>query len=258
MADRLDTTNAEKLNAGLKSIISEFEKSCNKVKLLEGNEDLYHQMQCVVKSLSTQGEKNDFATEFLNLEKSLQEEHSWYMDKTGISISTLPENSELTTAVKILQETGVHNYNSDSVFINYMSIIEKCKNKKKLIDDIDKQISKLKIAIDQQNDLKSELCNVTYTPVGYTAKPIHINSIKDFHLIDDYEKIIDLVKKIHDIEVKQADICDEVSKLKSEQLKMYHGLPPNEAQATMAVRAIEDRKKTISKQLMDQLGRNVL
>lgn len=255
MADRLQTTNTEKFNVGMKSIVSELEDMCNKVKLLKGNEGLYNEIQCIIQSLSTQGEKNDYATGILNLEKSLQEEQSWYMDKTGISISTLPENSELTTAIKILQETGIHNYNSSSLFTHYMSIVEKFNKNKEIIDGIDEQISKLKIVIDQQNDLKSELCGVTYTPVGYIAKPIDINPINNFHKIDDCEKIMDLVRKIHDIEIKQEDICNKVSNLKSEQLKMYHGLPPNLEQATIAVNTIENKKKTISKQLMDQLGK---
>lgn len=134
-----------------------------------------------------------------------------------------------------------------------MSIIEICDEQKKFVDDIDEHINKLKIEIEQQNDLKCELSNISYVPTGYTAELIDIKPIEKIQTVNNCEEIIELVKKIDDIKKKQADICKETSELKSEQKKMYHGLPPNMDQAIMAVQIAEKTMKTMSKKLMEEL-----
>lgn len=250
---KLKTNNAEKINAGIKSIASELKTSCEKVKLLEGNEEFHNQMQCVYKSLSTENENNDYASEMLNLE-DLVNEQSFYLNKTGVSVNTL-ENIPLDYAANILQETGIDDYNSNSLFTKYLSTIEKCNEKKKFIDGIDELINKLKIVIEQQNDLKCNLSNISYLPVGYTAKPIDTELIKSIETVDNYKKIVEVVKNIADIEKNQTNICKQISELKSEQNKMFHGLPPNVDQATMAVQITEQKMKSMSKQLVDKIGK---
>lgn len=242
---------ADKLNSGVKSILSKFKDGCIKLKLLEGNEELCNQIQYILK---TEGENNDYATKILNLEESLKNEQLFYLNKTGISSNALPKNIQLETASKILQEAGIDDYNSDSLFTKYMSMIEMCNKQKNIIDDIDEHINKLKLEIEQQNDLRCELSNITYIPIGYTAEPIDIKPIEKVKTVNNYEEIVELVKKISDIKKKQIDICKETSELKSEQQKMFHGLPPNMDHANMAVQIAEQTMKSMSKKLVEKIG----
>jgi len=131
----------DKLNSGMKLILRKFEESGNKLKLLEGNKELYNQMQYILK---TEGDDINYFTKISNLEESIKNEQSFYLNKMGISSNTLPENIQLESASKILQEAGIDDYNSNSLFTKYMSIIEICDEQKKLVDDIDEHINKLK------------------------------------------------------------------------------------------------------------------
>lgn len=256
MAAKLKLTDVDKLNTGMKSILSEFKDSCDKVQNLEDNNELYNEMQAILKSLSTEEENTDYGSRILNLDESVKNEQSFYLNKTGTSLKTLPSNLHLDSASKILQETGVDNYNSSSLFTKYMSMIEKCKKQKEFVDDIDENINKLKILIEQQNELKCELSNLTYNPVGYTAELVDITPTDSEQTIENSKQIIELIKKIADFEKKNADICKETSDLKLEQKKSYHGLPPSLEQATIAVQMAEKTMKSVSKQLVEKLGKN--
>jgi len=250
-------SDTNKLNVGIKSIVNKVQQSCDKVKLLEGNDELYNQMQYIVKSLLSKEEDIDYATKLLNLEESLKNERSFYLNKTGISLNTLPNNVQLESAAKILQETGIDNdYNSNCLFTKYMSMIEKCMKENEFIDDIDKHINKLKLIIEQQDDLKYELSNIAYKPETYTNESVNITPIENVQSIDNCDKIIELIKKIAEIENELVDISNETSKLKSEQKKIYHELPPNMDQATMAVQIAERTMNSISKKLVEKLGKN--
>lgn len=253
MASNLKTTDTDKLNMGMKSIVSGFEVSCEKVKQLKDNKELYNQMIYIVNKLSIEGESNDYATQLTNFKKALKNEQLFYFNKTGISQNFLPEDVRLESAAKILQETGIEDYNASSLFTKYLSMVEKCNKQKDFIEDIDEHINKLKVIIDQQNDLKCELSNINYSPVGYTAEPINIKPIESIQTVDNCDKIVKLIKKITDIEKKQEEICLETSELKSEQKKMYHGLPPNMDQAMIAVQTAEQAMKAITKKLMEKL-----
>ncbi|KAF0761844.1 Uncharacterized protein FWK35_00009673 [Aphis craccivora] len=253
MASKLKTADTEKLNMGMKSIISEFKVSCDKVKQLKDNNELYNQMECIVNTLSIEGENNNYATNILNFKKSVENEKLFFSNKTGSSLNFLSKNEQLEYAANILQETGIGDYNANSIFTKYLSIIEKCNKQKELIDDIDEYLNKLKIVIEQQNDLKCELSNINYSPVGYIAEPINIKSVDSIQMVDNCDEIVKLVKKITDIENKQEKICSETSELKSTQKKIYHGLPPNMDQAFMAVQIAEQTMKSITKKLMEKL-----
>ncbi|KAL5244928.1 hypothetical protein ACI65C_012338 [Semiaphis heraclei] len=253
MASKLKTMDTEKLNMGMKSILNEFEVSCNKVKQLKDNKELCSQMEYILKTLSNEGEKNDYASQLSNFKESVKNEQLFYFNKTGISHNFLSKNVQLESAAIILQETGIDDYNTSSLFTKYMSMIEKCNKQKEFIDDIDEHLNKLKIVIEQQNDLKCELSNINYSPVGYTAEPINIKPIKSTQTVENCEEIVTLVKKITDIEKKQEEIHSATSELKSEQKKMYHGLPPNMDQAMMAVQIAEQAMKAITKKLMEKL-----
>jgi len=253
MASKLKTTETEKLNMGMKSIVSEFEVSRDKVKQLKDNNELLNQMEYTVKNVSIQGENNDYATQILNFKESVKNEQLFYSNKTGISLHFLSTNEHIEPAANILQETGIDDYNSSSLFTKYSSMIEKCSKQKQFIDDIDEHLNKLKTIVDQQNDLKCELSNINYSPVGYTAEPINIKPIESIQTLDNCDEIVKLVKKITEIEKKQVEICSETSELKSEQKKLYHGLPPNMDQAMMAVQIAEQTLKSITKKLMEKL-----
>lgn len=253
MASKLKTIDTEKLNMGMKSIVSEFKVSCDKVKQLKDNNELYNQMEYIVNTLSIEGENNNYATNILNFKESVENEKLFYSNKTGSSLNFLSKNEQLEYATNILQETGIDDYNANSIFTKYLSIIEKCNKQKELIDDIDEYLNKLKIVIEQQNDLKCELSNINYSPVGYIAEPISIKSIDTIQTVDNCDAIVKLVKKITDIENKQEKICSETSELKSTQKKIYHGLPPNMDQALMAVQMAEQTMKSITKKLMEKL-----
>lgn len=253
MAAKTKLNNVDKLNAGLKSIINELEVSRDKVKLLEDNHELYNEIQCIVKSLLDDVENINCATQILNLHESLKNEKLFYLSKTGISVNTLPENIQLQTATDILLETGIDDYNSNSLFSKYMSMIEKCSKEKELMDDIDQCINKLKIVTEQQNDLKCGLSNITYMPVGYTAELIPVKSIENVQINENCAKIVELMKKIANIEKKQLDICKAIAEMKSEQKKMYHGLPPSMDKAIMAVQIAEKTMKSVSKKLVEKL-----
>ncbi|XP_008187544.1 uncharacterized protein LOC103310595 [Acyrthosiphon pisum] len=193
MASNLKTSDTEKLNMGMKSILSEFEVSCDKAKQLKDNKELYNQMKYTVKKLSIEGESHDYATQLSNFKEALKNEQLFYFNKTGISQNFLSKDVQLESAAKILQETG------------------------------------------------------------YTAEPINIKPIESIQTVDNCDEIVKLVKKITDIEKKQEEICSETSELKSEQKKMYHGLPPNMDQAMMAVQIAEQAMKAITKKLMEKL-----
>ncbi|XP_022176762.1 uncharacterized protein LOC111038125 isoform X1 [Myzus persicae] len=253
MASKLKTTDTDKLNMGMKSIVNEFKISCDKVKQLKDNKELFNQMEFTVKTLSIEGENDDYATQFSNFKEAVKNEQSFYFNKTGITHNFLSKNEQLESAANILQETGIDDYNASSIFTKYLSMIEKCNKQKEFIDDIDEHLNKLKIVIEQQNDLKCELSNINYSPVGYTAEPINIKPIKSIQTVDDCDEIVKLVKKITDIEKKQEEIYSATSELKSEQKKMYHGLPPNMDQAMMTVQIAEQAMKAISKKLMEKL-----
>lgn len=253
MADKVKTTTAEKLNSGVKTIVSDVEVCCDKIKALGDNNELYDQMQNIIKSLSTKGENIDFATKISNIEESVNNEQSFYLNKTGVSLSVLPENKLLESAANILLETGIDDYKSNSLFIKYMDMIENCKKQKDLNDDIDEHIDKLKKVIELQNDLKCELSNINYSPVGYIPKPINIKTNEGGPCVDNCKEIVELVKKIADIEKKQADVCTKTSELSALQKKMYHGLPPNMDQAIMAVQLAEQQMKSITKKLIEKL-----
>lgn len=253
MADKVKTTTAEKLNAGVKSIVNDLEVSCDKIKALGNNQELYDLMQNIIKSLSTKGENIDYATKISNIEESINNEQSFYLNKTGISLSILPENKLLESAANILQETGIDDYKSNSLFLKYMDMVEKCNKQKEFIDDIDEHMDKLKKVIELQNDLKCELSNISYTPVGYIPKPINVESNEGDLCFDNCKEIVELVKKIVDIEKKQVDVCTKISELKAQQKKMYHGLPPNMEQTIIAVQLVEEQKKSISKKLIEKL-----
>lgn len=253
MASNLKTTDTEKLNMGMKSIVSEFEVSCDKAKQLKDNKELYNQMKYTVKKLSIEGESIDYATQLSNFSEALKNEQLFYFNKTGISQNFLSRDVQLESAANILQETGIDDYNASSLFTKYLSMIEKCNKQKEFIDDIDEHLNKLKMIIEQQNDLKCELSNINYSPIGYTAEPINIKPIESIQTVDNCDEIVKLVKKITDIEKKQEEICSETSELKSEQKKLYHGLPPNMDQAMMAVQIAEQTMKAITKKLMEKL-----
>lgn len=253
MSAKLNIFDADKLNKGIKSIASEVHRSCDKVKLLGGNNELYNQMQSILKALSAEGEDVDFATKILNHEECLKNEQSFYLNKTGISFNTLPNNIQLELAANILQETGIDDYYSDCLFIKYISMIEKCKKENKLIDDIDESINKLKLVIEQQDDLKCELSNIINKPFDYMDKPINITPIDSVQTVDNWEQIVELIKKIADVENKLTDISKKTSELKSEKKKIFHGLPPNMDQATLAVQIAEQTMKSISKKLVEKL-----
>jgi len=256
MAAKLNISDAEKLNLGIKSIVRKIQNSCDKIKLLEGNDELCNQMQCIVKFLSDEGEDIDYATKILNLEESLKNEQSFYLNKTGISLNTLPNNIQLESTANILQEAGIDDdYYSNCLFTKYMSIIEKCKKENEFIDDIDKHINKLKLIIEQQDELKCKLSNITYKPVCYTDEPINITPIESVQTIDNCENIIELIKNIADMENKLTDISKETSELRSEHKRIYHELPPNMDQATMAVQIAEQTMKSVSKKLVEKLGK---
>lgn len=252
MAATTKITNEDKLNAGFKSIIRQLEVSCDKIKLLEDNEELYNEMHHVAESLLNKESNIDCATKIQTLQNSVKNEKLYYFKKTGISPDNLIKNTLLESAVNILLETGIDDYNSTSLFTKYMSMIEKCTKENDVINDIDECINKLKIATEQQNDLKCELSHLTYAPVSYTSEPIPIESSKNVQIDNNCDKIIKLIKKIKDIEKKQADICKATSELKSEQ-KMYHGLPPSIEKATMAVQMAEKSLKAVSKKLVEKL-----
>ncbi|XP_060837168.1 uncharacterized protein LOC132919518 [Rhopalosiphum padi] len=253
MASKSKTTGTEKLNLGMKSIISEFQVSCDKIKQLKHNNEFYNKMEHIVKTLSNEGENNNYATKILNFKESVENEKLFFSNKTGISFDFLSKNVQLEYAANILQETGIDDYNANSIFTKYLSVIEKCNKQKELIDDIDEYLNKLKIVIEQQNDLKCELSNINYSPVGYIAEPINIKPIESIQTVDDCDAIVKLVKKITDIEQKQEKIYSETSELKSAQKKMYHGLPPNMDQAMMAVQIAEQTMKSVTKKLMEKL-----
>lgn len=253
MATESKTFNEEKLNAGMKLILSDLENACDKVKLIDGNDEFYNYLQNVAKSLSTEVENGDYVKNILKLQEYVKNERLFYLNKTGISFDTLLENEQLEAAANILLETGIHNYNSRSLFLEYMSMGEKCKKQKQVIDDVDEQINKLKIVIEKQKDTKRELFNMHLSSVEYTIKPIKLNPIESVKPIENCKEIVELLKKIDDIEKKQADISEETSKLKSEQKKMYHGLPPYMDQALMAVKITEETMKSISKELVKKL-----
>lgn len=253
MASQLRTTDTEKLNMGMRSILSEFEVSCNKIKQLKDNQELQNQMEYIIKTLSIEGQDNDYATNISNFKEIVKNEQLFYLNKTGISIDSLSKNVQLESAANILQETGNDDYNASSIYTKYMSIIKKCKKQKEFIDDIDDHLNKLKIVIDQQNDLKCELSNINYSPVGYTPEPIIIKPIESIQTVDNCDEIVKLIKKITEIENKQVEICSKTSELKSEQKKLYHGLPPNMEQAMMAVQIAEQTMKSVSKKLMEKL-----
>lgn len=242
-----------KLNNGIKSIINDFKISCDKIKLLECNEDFYNQIQDVLKSIKNEEENIDYATEISNLNESITNEQSFYLNKIGFSLNDLPNNSLLESAANILQETGIYDYNSNSLLNKYISMIEVGKKKKELVDNIDEHINKLKTVIDQQNDLKFELSNKTYTPIGYKAKEINMDLVENVTIDLYHEKIIELVRKIDDIETKDMAICEEIEKLKSNQKKIYYGLPPNMDQTMIAVKMAEQTLKSISKQIIEKL-----
>lgn len=255
MENKIKTNNAEKLNAGMKAIVNKLEVNCHKIKQLEGNDELYNQFQNIVKTIKNNDENIDHASKMSNCEDSCNSLESFYLNKTGVSFDALAENVQLETAANILLETGVDDYNSNSLFTKYMSIIEKCAEEKQSIDDIDEYINKLKEVIEQQNELKSELSHITYTPIGYTAKPISEEPIETVDIDDECDNIMQLIKKISELEKKQADVCKTASELKSEQKKNYHGLPPNLEQAAMAVQIAERTMKSVSKKLAEKLGK---
>lgn len=254
MAAKLNTTNAEHLNVGMKSIVSDLEDSCNKLKSMEGNEELYKQMHSIIQLLSNEVENINYATQISNVEEFIQNKQAFYLNKIGINLNALPENSLLESTSNILQEIGIDDYRSTSLFTKYMSIIEKYTKEKEVIDDINEHINNLKIVIDQQNDLKCELTNMTYKPIGYTAELDYINSIESVQTVTNCDKIVELLKKIDDIEKKQANIGKETSELKAEQKKIYHGLPPNMDQAIKAVQIAEQTMKSVSKKLAEKLA----
>ncbi|XP_025194329.1 uncharacterized protein LOC112593951 [Melanaphis sacchari] len=253
MASKLKTADTEKLNMGMKSIVNEFEVSCDRIKQLKDNNELYNQMEHIVNTLSIEKENNNYASKILNFKESVDNEKLFYSNKTGISLNFLSKNEQLEYAANILQETGIDDYNTNSIFTKYLSIIERCNKQKELIDDIDEYLNKLKIVIEQQNDLKCELSSIKYSPVGYSAEPINIKPIENIQTVDNCDAIVELVKKVTDIEKKQEKICLETSKLKSAQKKTYHGLPPNMDQAMMAVQIAEQTMKSITKKLMEKL-----
>lgn len=253
MASKIKTTDTEKLNMGMKSIVSEFKISCDKVKQLKDNNELYNQMEYIVNTLSIEGENNNYATKILNFKESVENEKLFYSNKTRSSFNILSTNEQLEYAANILQETGIDDYNANSIFTKYLSIIEKCNKQKELIDDIDEYLNKLKIVIEQQNDLKCELSNINYSLVGYIAEPINIKPIDSIQTVDNCDAIVKLVKQITDIENKQEKIYSKTSELKSTQKKIYHGLPPNMDQALMAVQIAEQTMKSITKKLMEKL-----
>jgi hypothetical protein len=253
MATELKTTNEEKLNAGMKSILNDLEVACDKLKLLDGNDELYNELQDMAKSLSTEVENGDYVKNILKLKESVKSEQLFYLNKTGISFDTLLENEYLETAANILLETGVYDYSSTTLFLEYMSMIEKYEEQKKFIDDVDERINQLKIVIEKQNDTKRELSNIHFSPAEFTFEPIQINPIKSVQPIENRKEIVELLKKIDDIEKKQAYICEKTATLKSEQKKLYHGLPPNMDQALMAVKIAEETMKSVSKELVKKL-----
>lgn len=253
MATEFKTTSEEKLNAGMKSILNDLEVACDELKLLDDNDELFNQLQSIAKSLSTEVENGDYIKNILKLKESVKSEQLFYLNKTGISFDTLLENAYLETAANILLETGVYDYHSTNLFLEYMSIAKKCEKQKKFIDDVDERINQLKIVIEKQKDAKHELSNIHFSPVELTYEPIQINSIDSVQPIENCKEIVELLKKIDDIEKKQADICAKSSALKSEQKKMYHGLPPNMDQALMAVKIAEETMKSVSKELVKKL-----
>ncbi|VVC40715.1 Hypothetical protein CINCED_3A021903 [Cinara cedri] len=255
MAAKLNTANVENLNDSMKSIVNELEASCYKLKSMEGNEDLYNQLNSIIKSLSIEVKNNEFAMQISNIEESIKNKQHFYRNKFGIELNALPENAQLEFTSNLLHETGIddNDYRSNNLFTKYMSMIEKTRKQKEIIDDIDEHINNLKIVIEQQNDLKCELSNITYTPVGYTAEPININYIESVQPVTNCDKVVELVKKIHDIEKNQADICGKILELKAEQKKVYHGLPPNIDQTIMAVQIAEQTMKSMSKKLAEKL-----
>lgn len=253
MAAATKITNKEKLNAGFKSIVRLLEVTCDKIKLLGDNQELYDEMQFIVKSLLNEEQYIDCATKILALQDSVKNEKSYYLNKTGMSLDNLPENTRLESSANILLETGVTDYNSVSLFTKYMSMIEKCIKEKDFVNNIDECINKLKIATEQQNDLKYELSHISYTLVGYTSEPIPVKPIESVQIDDNRDKIIKLMKKIDDIEKKQAEVCKATSNLKLEQKKMYHGLPPSVEKATIAVQMAEKSMKAVSKKIVEKL-----
>lgn len=253
MTDKVKRISAEQLNTGMKSILSELEVCCDKIKSLEDNKELYNQMQHTVKSLTTKGENIDYANKISNLEELIQSKQLFYLNKTGISLEILPEKNHLEFAAKILQEIGIDDYNSNSLFIKYMELIEKCKKQKQFVDDIDEHINNLKKVIERQNDLKCELSSINYSPIGSTAKPVDIKLDQSIQCVENRDEIVELVKNIADIEKKQIDVCNEISELKTKQKKLYHELPPSMDQAIMAVQSAEQSMKSISKKLIEKL-----
>lgn len=252
MSTKLKISHADHLNEGMKSIVHELKIAHDKLQKCEDNQDLCNQIQCILKYLSTENDNINYATDILNLKESIKNELSFYLNKTGTSSNTLSENSELDLAAKILQEIGIDDYKSSCLFTKFMSMIEKCNKKKECIDEIDEHINKLKIMIEQQNDLKCELSNITYSPVGLTTELINVKPMNQVQPIGNCEKIVKLIKKIADVENKHVDICKETSKLKLEQNKLYHGLPPNLEQATIAVQMAEKSLNSMSKQFSEQ------
>lgn len=253
MAAKSKASTEDKLNAGMKSILSDLEVACNEVKLLDGNDELYNHLQDIAKTLSTEVENGDYVKNIFKLEESVKTERSFYLKKTGVSFNTLPENAQLEAAANILLETGIHDYCSNSPFLVYMAMGEKYKKQQEFIDDIDERINQLNKVIENQKDTKRQLSSVHFLPTEYKFEPVQINPTENVQPVENSKEIVNLLKNIDDIEKKQADICAKTSELKSEQKKMYHGLPPNMDHALMALKIAEETMKSVSKELVKKL-----
>ncbi|XP_050441818.1 uncharacterized protein LOC126846457 isoform X1 [Adelges cooleyi] len=256
MEVKLKSVNVEKLNSGMLSIINNFKACSEKIKLCEDNRLLYNEINYLIKLLPNQGEYFDYFTEILKIYEENNNEQSYYQKKMGISVNSIPTIVNLDISAKILQQTGIDDYNSNSLFMKYMSMIEKCNRQKLSIDVLDENIKKLRTAIEQQNDLKCELSNINYVPVGFTAETIKIKPINSLQDIQNCDNIIQLVKKISEMENNQVEISKKVLELSAEQKKQYRGLPPNMEQAMKAVQYAEKTMKTLSKKLVEKLENN--
>lgn len=255
MVNKEKTTSAEKLNAGVKSIINNIEASCDKIKALEDNKKLHDQMQRVIDSLSTKGENIDYAAKISNIEELVKNERSFFLKKTGVSPSNLLETKSLEDAAKILQEAGIDDYKSNSLYMILMDIIETHSKQKKLIYDVDEYIHKIKKVADLQDDLISELSMINYSLVCFKPKQLNITPKNGINkTLENRNEIVEKVKQLSDLEKKQMDVCKKTTELKEQQKKLYHGLPPNLEQTTMAVRLAEQQMKSITKKLIEKLN----
>ncbi|XP_050540015.1 uncharacterized protein LOC126904801 [Daktulosphaira vitifoliae] len=242
-----------KFNSGLMSIINNLKGSCEMIKLSDDNQLLYNQILSLIKLLPNNGEYFDYFSELCQTKEDIFTEVSYYEEKMGISINLLPNNMLLDSAIKILMQTGIYDYYSNSLFLKYMMIVGNCSRQKLYMDNLDEHIKKLKIAIDQQNDLKCELSSINYTPIGFTAESINIKPINGPQNVENCEKIINLTKKIFELEHKQVEVSKVLSEIKNGQKKKYRGLPPNIEQAMVAIQLAEKNMKIVSKKLIEKL-----